>query len=126
MSWSVSLWRARALRGFCISWLLLILSGFTVQPARAITLDAALSRTLEKNPEVAQARIALEQAAGHRLVFRSTGLPDVRIQGLAGVRVANALTNRPFSHSLLRAVFLPSRYSTRRSRLPGGAETSKC
>src|SRR4051812_27761049 len=86
MSWSVSLWRARALRGFCISWLLLILSGFTVQPARAITLDAALSRTLEKNPEIAQARIALEQAAGRRLVLRSNALPDVRLQGLAGVQ----------------------------------------
>jgi outer membrane protein len=52
----------------------------------AITLDAALSRTLEKNPEIAQARIALEQAAGRRLVFRSTSLPDVRIQVPAGVQ----------------------------------------
>ncbi|MEY2574129.1 MAG: hypothetical protein QOJ87_2342 [Verrucomicrobiota bacterium] len=54
--------------------------------ANAITLDAALARTLEKNPEIVQARIALEQAAGRRLVFRSTGFPDVRIQGLAGIQ----------------------------------------
>ena len=52
----------------------------------AITLDAALSRTLEKNPEIVQARLALEQAAGRRLVFRSIAYPDVRIQGVAGVQ----------------------------------------
>ncbi len=51
-----------------------------------ITLDAALARTLEKNPEIAQAKIALEQAAGRRLVLRSTGLPDARIQGVAGLQ----------------------------------------
>ena len=54
--------------------------------AGAITLDAAFARTLEKNPEIVQARIALEQAAGRRLVLRSNALPDVRIQGLAGVQ----------------------------------------
>jgi outer membrane protein TolC len=52
----------------------------------AITLDAALARTLEKNPQIIQARLALEQAAGRRLVLRSTGLPDFRIQGLLGVQ----------------------------------------
>jgi outer membrane protein TolC len=52
----------------------------------ALTLDAALATTLEKNPEIAQARIALEQAAGRRLVFRSTALPDVKIQGVAGLQ----------------------------------------
>ncbi|HSP45000.1 MAG TPA: TolC family protein [Chthoniobacterales bacterium] len=54
--------------------------------ANAITLDAALSRTLEKNPEIVQARIGLEQAAGRRLVFQSTALPDVKIQGVAGLQ----------------------------------------
>jgi outer membrane protein TolC len=54
--------------------------------ASALTLDAALAKTLEKNPEIVQARIALEQAAGRRLVLRSNALPDVRIQGLAGVQ----------------------------------------
>jgi outer membrane protein TolC len=54
--------------------------------ANAITLDAALSRTLEKNPEIIQARLALEQAAGRRLVFRSTAFPDLKVQGLAGLQ----------------------------------------
>ena len=54
--------------------------------SHAITLDAALSRTLEKNPEIVQARLALEQAAGRRLVFRSTMYPDVRMQGALGVQ----------------------------------------
>ena len=67
--------------------------------ANAITLDAALSRTLEKNPDIGQARLALEQAAGRRLVFRSTGLPDLRLQGLAGIqggKRADEPTLRPF------------------------------
>jgi outer membrane protein TolC len=54
--------------------------------APAISLDAALARTLEKNPAIVEARLALEQAAGRRLVLRATGLPDIRIQGLAGVQ----------------------------------------
>ena len=54
--------------------------------ANAITLDAALATTLEKNPAIVEAKIALEQAAGRRLVLRSIGLPDLRIQGLAGVQ----------------------------------------
>jgi outer membrane protein TolC len=68
--------------------------------ANAITLNAALARTLEKNPEIVQARLALEQAAGRRLVFHSTALPDVRIQGLAGVqggKRADEPTLRPFA-----------------------------
>jgi outer membrane protein TolC len=68
--------------------------------AHAITLDAALSRTLEKNPEIVQARIALEQAAGRRLVFHSTALPDLKIQGLAGVqggKRSDEPTLRPFA-----------------------------
>ncbi|HWM25029.1 MAG TPA: TolC family protein [Chthoniobacterales bacterium] len=52
----------------------------------AISLDAALATTLEKNPAIVEAKIALELAAGRRLVLRSIGLPDVRIQGLAGVQ----------------------------------------
>jgi outer membrane protein TolC len=52
----------------------------------AITLDAALAKTLEKNAAIAEAKIALEQAAGRRLVLRSNGLPRARIQGLAGVQ----------------------------------------
>ena len=54
--------------------------------AGTIALDAALSRTLEKNPEIVQARLALEQAAGRRLVLRSTAYPDVKLQVPAGVQ----------------------------------------
>jgi outer membrane protein TolC len=73
---------------------------FCLADANSITLDAALSRTLEKNPEIVQARIALEQAAGRRLVFRSTAWPDLRMQGLAGLqggKRANEPTLRPFA-----------------------------
>ena len=68
--------------------------------AETITLDAALTRTLEKNPEIIQARLALEQAAGRRLVFRSAAFPDVNIQGLAGVQGGNRADEpalRPFA-----------------------------
>ena len=52
----------------------------------AISLDAALERTLQKNPVILEAKVAIEQAAGRRLILRSIGLPNVRIQGLAGVQ----------------------------------------
>ena len=67
--------------------------------ANTITLDAALSRTLEKNPEIVQARLALEQAAGRRLVLRSTAYPDVRMQipaGVQGGKRADEPSVRPF------------------------------
>ena len=68
--------------------------------ANTITLDAALARTLEKNPEIVQARLALEQAAGRRLVLRSTAFPDVKLQGLLGLqggKRADEPTLRPFA-----------------------------
>src|SRR4051812_1882667 len=68
--------------------------------ANLITLDAALSRTLEKNPEIVQARLALEQAAGRRLVFRSTAFPDIRLQvpaGIQGGKRADEPPVRPFA-----------------------------
>lgn len=62
------------------------LMGLCAANVNAISLDAALATTLEKNPAIVEAKIALELAAGRRLVLRSIGLPDVRIQGLAGVQ----------------------------------------
>jgi outer membrane protein TolC len=86
------------------SWRCVLLAITVVAPqislANTITLDAALARTLEKNPEIAQARIALEQAVGRRLVFRSTAYPDLKMQGLAGLqggKRANEPTLRPFA-----------------------------
>jgi outer membrane protein TolC len=73
----------KAVCGFVLT---LVLAGLHRLPANTITLDAALSRTLEKNPEIVQARLALEEAAGRRLVFRSTAYPDVKIQVPAGVQ----------------------------------------
>ena len=75
-------------------------------PSHAITLDAALSRTLEKNPEIVQARLALEQAAGRRLVFRSAAYPDFRLQvpvGAQGGKRADEPAVRPFAFA--RAIF---------------------
>lgn len=54
--------------------------------ANAIGLDAALAKTLENNSAIVEAKMALEQAAGRRLVLRSIGLPNVRLQGLLGVQ----------------------------------------
>lgn len=68
--------------------------------ASALTLDAAIATTLEKNPEIVQARMALEQAAGRRLVLRANSLPDFKIQGLLGVqggKRADQPTIRPFA-----------------------------
>ena len=54
--------------------------------SNAITLDAALARTLENNPAIREAKIRLEEAAGRRLVLRSTALPDAGVQIPAGVQ----------------------------------------
>jgi outer membrane protein TolC len=62
-----------------------LLVSFAVN-TRAISLDAALAKTLEKNSAIVEAKMALEQAAGRRLVLRSIGLPNVRLQGLLGVQ----------------------------------------
>ena len=81
---------------------IVIIGALAVLPAAnagTITLDAALSRTLEKNPEIVQARLALEQAAGRRLVLRSTAYPDVRMQipaGVQGGKRADEPPVRPF------------------------------
>ena len=44
----------------------------------AVTLETALSRTLENNVVIQQAKAGLEAAAGRRVVFRATALPDGR------------------------------------------------
>jgi outer membrane protein TolC len=62
----------------------LLISG--AASANAISLDAALAKTLEKNSAIVEAKMALEQAAGRRLVLRSIGLPNARLQGLLGVQ----------------------------------------
>jgi outer membrane protein TolC len=85
----------------------------------AISLDAALERALQKNPVILEAKTAVEQAAGRRLVLRSIGLPNVRIQGLAGVQGGKrgdqpdpqpfGLARGFFAQPLLDATVPPSR-----------------
>ena len=60
------------------------LSIFSTAPA--ITLDEVLNTTLQKNPEIQRAKLNLEQAVGHRLVFRSIIWPSVRMNVPAGVQ----------------------------------------
>ncbi|MDQ6808394.1 MAG: TolC family protein [Verrucomicrobiota bacterium] len=67
--------------------------------AEAITLDAALARTLEHNPAIQAERLALEQASGRRLVLRSLMWPDVRLNAVAGDqggKRAGEDSNQPF------------------------------
>ena len=73
-------------RGASALLLITILVALFVSTSSAITLDDALATTLEKNPAIVEAKLALEQASGQRLVLRSIGLPDFRMQGLAGVQ----------------------------------------
>src|SRR5881227_3544972 len=58
-------------------------------PADAITLENVLQTTLERNPEIQEAKSGLEQAAGKRLVFRSVALPDAELGVPAGVQAGH-------------------------------------
>jgi outer membrane protein len=53
---------------------------------RAVTLQAVLQTTLERNPAIQEAKSGLEQAAGQRLVFRSVVWPDAELRVPAGVQ----------------------------------------
>ena len=52
---------------------------------RALTLDAAMQKTLQNNPAIQQAKIELEKAAGQRLVLRSISYPEANLKVIAGV-----------------------------------------
>jgi outer membrane protein TolC len=60
-----------------------LLLSTAISSGNGLTLDVALRRTIDDNPEIQQARIELERAAGARLIFRSVALPDAYI-GVAG------------------------------------------
>ncbi|HEX5177499.1 MAG TPA: TolC family protein, partial [Chthoniobacteraceae bacterium] len=67
---------------------------------RGLTIEEALARALEKNPRIEQARTALDQAAGERLVFRSIELPIASIRaplGVQGGKRAGQPPNEPFA-----------------------------
>ena len=83
-----------------LSAFILGLGGVLSTSAYAITLDAALARTLEKNPAIIQAKSQLEQASGRRLVLRSLALPDANLQvpgGLQGGKRAGEDPVEPFA-----------------------------
>src|SRR5215471_20311586 len=64
----------------------LILIAFVAPAVRAVTLQEVLRTTLEKNPDIQEAKAGLEQAAGKRLVFRSIVWPDIEAGVPAGVQ----------------------------------------
>jgi outer membrane protein TolC len=55
-------------------------------PTKAVTLQEVFRTTLERNPEILEAKAGLEQAAGQRLVFRSIVWPDFEVGVPAGVQ----------------------------------------
>jgi len=87
--------------------------------APAVTLEAALDTTLEKNPAIQQAKLNLEQAAGRRLVLRSIMWPTARIGVPAGVQGGDragesstkvfAFARGSFLQPLFNAAIPPSR-----------------
>ena len=79
--------------------LALLLAG-RLAPADAVTLDAALAQTLEKNLRILQAKTALESAAGERLILRSAAFPKGLIGGIAGDQGgqrSRTSSNQPFA-----------------------------
>ncbi len=80
--------------------LCLIVALGSAATSHALTLDAALARTLENNPAIREAQARLEQAAGRRLVLRATALPDVRVLipgGVQGGKRAGEKELQPFA-----------------------------
>src|ERR1051326_4204715 len=57
--------------------------------AYAVTLDAVLQTTLEKNPAIQEAKSDLERATGQRLVFRSIVWPHAEVGVPAGVQAGH-------------------------------------
>jgi outer membrane protein TolC len=66
--------------------LVLILIASFAYPTRAVTLREVLRTTLDNNPAILQAKAGLEEAAGHRLVFRSIVWPDFDVGIPAGLQ----------------------------------------
>jgi outer membrane protein TolC len=66
--------------------LILVLTAFFAHPTRAVTLQEVLSTTLERNPEILEAKAGLERAAGQRLVFRSIVWPNFEVGVPAGLQ----------------------------------------
>jgi outer membrane protein TolC len=87
--------------------------------AVGISLEAALRKTIENNPDVQRAKYRLEEAAGRRLVFRAVALPDAVVGvagGLQGGQRAGENSIQPFGFAygnLLQPLFnaqIPASY----------------
>jgi outer membrane protein len=69
--------------------LISILTPCCTHSAGGATLQTVLQTTLERNPAIQEAKSALEQAAGQRLVFRSVAWPDAELGVPAGVQAGH-------------------------------------
>src|SRR5213592_2678583 len=79
----------RLQRSARIHFFIVILIACFAQPTGAITLERVLQTTLEKNPNIQEAKSGLEQAAGKRLVFRSVVWPHAELGAPAGVQAGH-------------------------------------
>ena len=89
-----------------------------VVTTHGITLDALLQKTIEKNPEIQKTRLDLEQAFGHRLVFRAVAWPEATIGIAAGAQGGHRAGEKPiqpfgfaygnFSQPIFNAIVPPS------------------
>ena len=68
---------------------LLLLTACFAHASNAVTLQEVLRTTLEKNPDILEAKAGLEQAAGQRLVFRSVVWPKAELGVPAGVQAGH-------------------------------------
>ena len=78
--------RKRVQRQASVHIFVLSLIASFAHPTGAVTLSEVLRTTLEKNPEILEAKTGLEQAAGQRLVFRSIVWPDLDVDVPAGLQ----------------------------------------
>jgi outer membrane protein len=74
----------RHLAGLKVFAIILLVS--LTHATNAVTLQAVLQTTAERNPAIQEAKSGLEQAAGQRLVFRSVVWPDAELSVPAGVQ----------------------------------------
>jgi outer membrane protein TolC len=84
---------------YCFTFVATVALFGSMTALNAITLEEALQRTVDKNPEIQSAKHDLEKACGRRLIFRSIGLPDVVIGaagGDQGGHRAGQKANQPF------------------------------
>jgi outer membrane protein TolC len=82
------------------TWFVAGVIGCSPYISNAVTLDAALARVVERNPEIQEAKAQLEQAAGRRMILRAIALPDARSLtplGVQGGKRAGEDTVQPFA-----------------------------